>query len=522
MICAVMNGCGNGQDEVSISRAELLNKIKGGWVGKAYGVSFGGPTEFKFTGKMIEGPLELDSAGLELLPDQDDMYMNMALLKAIVDNGLDATPADFAGEFAHAGFHLACANGQGRQNLLEGIPPEISGHPFYNPHADDIDFQIECDFIGLISPGLPQAAFDICDRAGRMINYGDGLYGGYFVTAMYAAAFIYEDVPKIVEAGFMALPAESGYAEIIRDVLEWHKQFPDDWKKTWQKLEDQYNNDHCPRFVMSSWNIQARLNGAYIALGLLYGGGDLEKTVEITTRCGQDSDCNPANAGGIIGTMLGLENLPGSITTAMAPHMNTDFQFTPFSIESASEECLQLAIENIIANEGKEIGENLQIRVQPFQTDRKVEISFPTLEPLEAFFEAGAYVEDERLKWEGDWENKSIGDWTYNRISSQTGEYLEVEFTGNAVYVQGALLYDQGILEYFIDGKSQGTRDMYMDKKWDWAEFFTAVWITGLPDGKHTLRVVNTGNKNEKSEGTKITLGKVVSYSGGIAELEKE
>jgi len=83
------------------------------------------------------------------------------------------------------------------------------------------------------------------------------------------------------------------------------------------------------------------------------------------------------------------------------------------------------------------------------------------------------------------------------------------------------LLYDQGILEYFIDGKSLGTRDMYMDKKWEWAELFTAVWITGLPDGKHTLRVVNTGKKNDESEGTKITLGKVATYSGEVAGLDK-
>ena len=32
----------------------------------------------------------------------------------------------------------------------------MSGHPKYNIHANDIDFQIEADFIGLMSPGLPQ------------------------------------------------------------------------------------------------------------------------------------------------------------------------------------------------------------------------------------------------------------------------------------------------------------------------------------------------------------------------------
>jgi len=322
---------------VTLSRDVLLDKIRGGWVGKSYGVSFGGPTEFKYEGKIIEGPLKLNPRGLGRLKGQDDMYVNMALLKALVDNGIEATSADFAKEFAYGGFGLWHANGQGRQNILLGIPPERSGHPLYNPHAEDIDFQIECDFIGLVCPGLPQAALDICDRAGHIMNYGDGVYGGYFVTAMYAAAFIHDDAQTIVQAGFQALPKGSGYAKIIKDVIEWHKQYPNDWKKTWQEIEDKYNNDLCPWGVHTKFNIQARFNGAYIALGLLYGEGDLEKTVELSTRCGQDSDCNPANAGGIIGTMLGLKNLPEKITAALAPHMNTDFNFSPRMVEQCPE-----------------------------------------------------------------------------------------------------------------------------------------------------------------------------------------
>jgi hypothetical protein len=506
--------CGNAlssQKTVTTSREVLFDKIRGGWVGKSYGVSFGGPTEFGHQGKIIEGPLELDAKGLKGLPWQDDMYVNMALLKALVDNGLDATSADFAKEFTHGGFLLWHANGQGRQNILEGIPPDKSGHPHYNPHADDIDFQIECDFIGLMCPGLPQAALNICDRAGHLMNYGDGVYGGYFVTAMYAAAFIHNDVPKIVEEGFKALPEGSGYAEIITDLLEWHKQNPNHWKKTWQELEDKYNDDLCPWGVHSKFNIQARLNGAYIALGLLYGNRDLEKTVELSTRCGQDSDCNPANAGGIVGAMLGLNNLPEKITAAMAPYMNTDFQFTPYSIESASKECLRLALENIIANDGNESADGVKIKVQSFQTDRKAEISFPTLAPLDRF-----NVTDERIKWQGEWELFPKKDESMRRSSDPNGS-MEVEFSGNAIYVQGDIRFDQGILEYIVDGKSMGTRDMYLPKKWKRADQSTAVWITGLPDGNHKLKVLVTGKKNDASEGIMVSLGKVVTYTGEIA-----
>lgn len=497
--------------DVTLTTDALLDKIRGGWVGKAYGVSFGGPTEFRYQGTIIEGPLALDPEGLKGLPGQDDMYVNMALLKAVVTHGLNASASDFAREFAYSGFPLWHANAQSRQNILAGIPPDKSGHPLYNPHADDIDFQIECDFIGLISPGLPQAAQRICDRAGHLMNYGDGVYGGYFVTAMYAAAFIDNDPHRIVTAGLNALPADSGYAEIIRDVLKWHKHYPSDFKAAWHKLEDKYNNDLCPSGVKRKFNIQARFNGAYIAMGILYGNGDLRKTVEISTRCGQDSDCNPANAGGIIGTMLGFKNLPEKIKTAMAPHMNTDFHFTPFSIESASKECARLAMKNIAANGGTISGDRIQIKVQPFRADGTAEVSFPTLEPVDMF-----PVTDKRITWKGQWKLSPKGDESMRR-SSRPGDVMELMFTANVVYVQGDLRYDQGILEVLIDGKSMAKRDMYLPKKWQRADQSTAVWLTNLTDGRHKLQVRVTGTKNEKSEGIMVSLGKVVTYRGTVA-----
>ena len=39
-------------------------------------------------------------------------------------------------------------------------------------------------------------------RVGQVMNFGDGLYGGMFVTGMYAAAFFETDVRRIVEAGW--------------------------------------------------------------------------------------------------------------------------------------------------------------------------------------------------------------------------------------------------------------------------------------------------------------------------------
>ena len=60
----------------------------------------------------------------------------------------------------------------------------------------------------------------------------------------------------------------------------------------------------------SNGGIDVRLNGACIVLGLLYGEGDLDKSMALSMRCGWDSDCNPSNVGGILMAACGFKALP--------------------------------------------------------------------------------------------------------------------------------------------------------------------------------------------------------------------
>ena len=529
----LMSSCQQGRSgalpsSVTLTKDVLLNKMRGAWLGKAYGVTYGGPTEFRYMGKIIEGPIELEDEWIERILTQDDIYVNMAFLETLADSGFDAKASAFAKSFAYAGFGLGHANCQARQNLLAGIPPNLSGHPYYSAHADDIDFQIEADFIGLVCPGLPQSALDICDRVGHIMNYGDGYYGGVFVSAMYAAAFLTSDVKTVIDAGLAMIPEESGYAKIIREVIKFHRLYPDDWNKTWHEIQKKYAHlDICPWGVTGAhgslkgqFNISASLNGAYIVLGLLYGDGDVEKSVNISTRAGQDSDCNPSNLAGILGVIYGYEKLPEATKKPFIPYLDKKFSHTRFSIETASEKCVELALENIIVNGGRVEGDNITITAQSFKFEGPVETAFPTLTASDGF-----WVTDNRIRWHGSWsmpEGRRKGRPASDgfRYSDTAGDYMEIDFPGTSVYVQGHVRYMHGILEVFIDGKSMGTRDMYQSKKWPWGHGqSSAAWITGLPDGTHSLRIVVTGKKNADSEGTKIGLGRIACYRGDIAPL---
>ena len=152
---------------------------------------------------------------------------------------------------------------------------------------------------------------------------------------MHAAAFRARSVRAIVEAGRDAVPAGTSYRAMIEDVLRWHRRHPRDWKATWRRLERRWNAHTLERqarpAIDSEFNIDAKLNGAYILLGLLYGGGDFERSIRISMRAGQDTDCNPANAASIIGTWRGCSGLPKRFR-ARARATGDSFSFTDYTL----------------------------------------------------------------------------------------------------------------------------------------------------------------------------------------------
>lgn len=344
-----------------IAVKDYVDKMKAGWVGQMAGVGWGGPTEFHYKGVIMPSE-KMPKWRPEMINQfgQDDIYVEMTFLRTLELYGLDVSIRQAGIDFANSGYDLWHANRNGRDNLRKGIAPPDSGHPKFNKHADDIDYQIEADYSGLIAPGLANVVIELGEKFGRLMNYGDGLYGGQFVGAMYAEAFFENDIEKIVRAGLKSIPKNSQYAECIRDVLAWYKQDPDDWQKTWQLINEKYHlNPDYRRFSCSGpkgeFNIDAKINGAYIVMGLLYGKGDADQTIIISTRCGQDSDCNPSNSGGVLFTTIGFENLPERFKSALNPEGK--FSHTPYNFPMLIKVCEKL-VRQVVKRAGGRIEKN--------------------------------------------------------------------------------------------------------------------------------------------------------------------
>jgi hypothetical protein len=325
-----------------ISMEDYADKVAGGWLGQAIGVLWGQWTEGKWQGEIVPFDLEdwyrlkpevsekaraienrqerreffkkhiNDKSNWEIwtpdkMSDQDDLYVEFMFLYSIMKNGLDVTATEIAEDWIRylERNRVWCANRAAYENFQKGIWPPWSGHPRNTTWGDAIDFQIEADLIGLISPGMPRVSNAWSDKVGHIMNYGDGVYAGMAMAAMYSEAFFESDPRKLAEYSLQSIPVESGYAKMVRDVLDLHKQYPD-WQDAWKKLEPKWGRKDGE--LVSG--VYVPINGAYVYMGLLYGGGDFWKTMNISMRCGRDSDCNPSSSVGILGTVLGMKGIP--------------------------------------------------------------------------------------------------------------------------------------------------------------------------------------------------------------------
>ncbi len=375
--------------EIVINKERLMDKIKGGWAGQTIGCTYGGPTEFRYNGTMIQDyvPIDWPDGYIKWWYDNtpglyDDVYMDLTFVDVFDRLGLDAPADSFAVAFANAEYQLWHANQAARYNILQGIMPPASGHWLNNPHADDIDYQIEADYAGLMSPGMPNAASEISDKIGHIMNYGDGWYGGVYVGAMYALAFVSDDVEFVVTEALKTIPEESRYYQCMSDVIRWHKAYPNDWKQTWAECEKKWSEDiGCPEGVFRPYNIDAVINSAYILIGLLYGEGDFFRTMDIATRCGQDSDCNPASAAGILGTIIGYSQIPDKWMKNLKEVEDRNFAYTNISLNKTYQLSFNQALQMIERNGGSISGDEVKIACQQ-PTAVRLEKSFEGMYPV--------------------------------------------------------------------------------------------------------------------------------------------
>ncbi len=297
------------------------------------------------------------------------------------------------------------------------------------------------------------------------------------------------------------IPAQSPYAKVVRDVLAWSKQYPEDWRKVWSLIAEKWDRrEPCPEGALKPFNIDAKLNGAYVALGLLYGGRDFTKTIEVATRAGQDSDCNPSSAAGVLGVMLGYKAIPDQWKSGIPALADKKFNFTNFTFNEIVASTEKRAIALAVANGGKVRGDVLDVRLQTPKPAR-LEVWDDYDSPVER-----VAASDPRWTFVGSWSSVKGG-----KLARDKGAEASIEFAGTGAIVVGLYEPTGGRYDVYLDGKFDGTLDSNSDET-D-SKRGESIWHRfGLANGKHTVKLVLRGEAFKGRPGSDVTLTDLVVF----------
>ncbi len=505
-------GCTSRAPEtVEITYADMADKVRGAWAGKMIGVMYGRPMEFQVTDRMYTEPVAWEPENVEAALREDDIYGQMNFMATMQRLGQTAPLDSLARYFAEAEFDLCHANLQARKNYFDGLRGLDISTPANNIHCEDIDFQIECDFIGFVNPAMPRSAAAMCDRVGRVMAAADGLYAGIYISTLHSLSYVSDDIRQVVDEALNSIPADCAYALCIKDVIAAYEADSTDWTKCWVALNEKWNeNDVCTPY--NPFNIDAKLNGAYVVMGLLYGQGDLKKTMDITVGCGQDTDCNTATAAAVLCLMSGYEAIPDIFKSYIPAIADEKFIYTDYSLNDAVDVSLSFIAENVVAGGGKYYTDSLFSIVPQTPVPAPAE---PGLADLR-LRDQTEVTDTSRWHFSGNWQPfvYGAGDDAPYLMATAPGDSLTLEFEGTGIALLGSWNTDGGRAEVTVDDMAPRTVNTYFVKEAGKFEGNRAYifYTTDLPDGQHTLTLRVLPDSDPKSTGHKIYLQRALIY----------
>lgn len=298
-----------------------LEKVYSGFIGMNVGIRLGAPVEptiwsheriYKTYGDITDYVKEYKNFAAD-----DDANGPVYFLRALDDEDIShgLTPQHIANtwlNYTREGIGMFWWGGYGVStehtaylNLLRGVGAPASGSYEVNGKtvADQIGGQIFIDTWGLVSPHDYKRAAEYAKAAASVSHDGEGVYGAMFMAAAISHAFDTENPEEIINVGLEVIPNDSEYAGVTRSVMEFHKENPENFRDALDFLHEKWGYDKYPGIV------HIIPNAGVCILSLLYGKGDFNKTVEIATMCGWDTDCNAGNVGTIMGVAKGLQGI---------------------------------------------------------------------------------------------------------------------------------------------------------------------------------------------------------------------
>jgi hypothetical protein len=189
----------------------------------------------------------------------------------------------------------------------------------------------------------------------------------------------------------------------------------------------------------------------------------MSRTISVATRAGQDSDCNPATAAGVLGTILGYDRIPAYWKQGLAEVEGLPFKYTTISLNDAYGLSYKHALEVIRRAGGREDGDAVVIPVQA-----------PVAVAFEQNFEGHFPVAEIRL------------------ARATQGAETRFAFDGIGFAIQGEARSEDGkdhvfLVDVLVDDVKVETVELPTNVN---RRRFIPFWRYAMTDGRHTVRLV--------------------------------
>lgn len=317
---------------------QLIDRIKGAWIGDISGCMLGKPIEFmkrseihrllketnnypinhypalsEFSEELIkECNVAIGRASQPWVdewdgiaaPIDDDTNYSVLNLKLQEEYGKDFVPNDVLSAWINwvPALWTFTAERAAYINATKGIMAPHSAR-VDNPCREWIGALIRALAFGVVYPGNKKAAAEAAYKDACVSHTKNGIYGEMMAAVMISSALVSNNMREVVEDGLKVIPKKS---RLYEDVCIAIKDFDNgvDYETAIDHVHDKWKESS-----LFDW-CHTNPNAMILVISLLYSKNDFTSVIGNCVQAGFDSDSTTAIAGAIKGALLGQKNIP--------------------------------------------------------------------------------------------------------------------------------------------------------------------------------------------------------------------
>lgn len=262
---------------------DLDDRIRAGWLGQLIGAAAGTALEGYTADNIAEvfGPIR--AYPREPNTYNDDITFEIAFLEAFEAEGPGLKGQDVAENWTAMIPFGWSAEGIAMDAIRRGVLPPDTGR-VDNPFDEWIGAQMRGAIVGMLVPGRAREAARLAWIDAEVSHAGNGILGEVFNAVLAARAVVEPDPRRLLAEAIALMPSDTEYGQAVRFSLQACEGSPS-WGQAWARCDERYRE--------YNW-IHVLPNACAQVVGLWWGAGDFDRTLEIICGIGHDVDCNAA------------------------------------------------------------------------------------------------------------------------------------------------------------------------------------------------------------------------------------